>query len=321
MLHRLRNSRRGFTLIELLVVIAIIAILAAILFPVLAQARAAAKKTQTVSNIKQMSLAMVMYTTDYDDGYPEAVFGGCTGQAAVVNRLWAYVLLPYTKNKDIFTDAAASNQKPGFRFNTNVPDPSIGEIANPPPCNDTNTDRRAMAIGINHVFLSYFQCNPPTQIGCTNVHWDPVSVGQSCTGQWHSNSRIQEPAKYVVFGTSNNGCQSGVLGYLARSFPPVNAIDGLSSRNGDGVILGFADGHAKWYGSVKDAQLTQIMGTDKARISPVQNRGVVIRRAGGAGNAENGILNCVNHNPAGVHWNVYAALPGERTDVDTLCGL
>jgi prepilin-type N-terminal cleavage/methylation domain-containing protein len=63
-------NRRAFTLIELLVVIAIIAILAAILFPVFAQAKEAAKKTQCVSNTKQTALAAIMYATDYDDILP-----------------------------------------------------------------------------------------------------------------------------------------------------------------------------------------------------------------------------------------------------------
>ena len=62
-----RDSRRGFTLIELLVVIAIIAILAAILFPVFAQAKAQAKKTAALSNIKQIDLASLMYSGDVDD--------------------------------------------------------------------------------------------------------------------------------------------------------------------------------------------------------------------------------------------------------------
>jgi prepilin-type N-terminal cleavage/methylation domain-containing protein len=63
-------NRRAFTLIELLVVIAIIAILAAILFPVFAQAKEAAKKTQCVSNTKQTALAAIMYAGDYDDVLP-----------------------------------------------------------------------------------------------------------------------------------------------------------------------------------------------------------------------------------------------------------
>src|SRR5437773_12126236 len=65
------NRKRGFTLIELLVVIAIIAILAAILFPVFAQAREQARKTSCASNLKQIALALQMYQQDYD----ETMFG------------------------------------------------------------------------------------------------------------------------------------------------------------------------------------------------------------------------------------------------------
>jgi prepilin-type N-terminal cleavage/methylation domain-containing protein len=67
--HR-SETRRGFTLIELLVVIAIIAILAAILFPVFAQARAKARQTQCLSNSKQIGMAMMQYVQDYDELYP-----------------------------------------------------------------------------------------------------------------------------------------------------------------------------------------------------------------------------------------------------------
>src|SRR6185503_11219014 len=64
------NHRKAFTLIELLVVIAIIAILAAILFPVFAQAKEAAKKTASLSNAKQEGTAMQIYMADYDDLFP-----------------------------------------------------------------------------------------------------------------------------------------------------------------------------------------------------------------------------------------------------------
>ena len=86
--------KKAFTLIELLVVIAIIAILAAILFPVFAQAKAAAKKTADLSNLKQDGLAALMYANDADDIMPH------------YNWPEPYIfmtrLLPYTKNKDIF---------------------------------------------------------------------------------------------------------------------------------------------------------------------------------------------------------------------------
>jgi len=75
---RVRTKRLGFTLIELLVVIAIIAILAAILFPVFAQAREKARQTSCLSNQKQWALATIQYTSDYDETFPIAYgnYGG-----------------------------------------------------------------------------------------------------------------------------------------------------------------------------------------------------------------------------------------------------
>jgi prepilin-type N-terminal cleavage/methylation domain-containing protein/prepilin-type processing-associated H-X9-DG protein len=70
-MHR-RGLRHGFTLVELLVVIAIIALLAALLFPVFAQARHAARRATCVSNLRQLGLAFLMYAGDYDDTLPEA---------------------------------------------------------------------------------------------------------------------------------------------------------------------------------------------------------------------------------------------------------
>ncbi|CAN1513600.1 Prokaryotic N-terminal methylation site [Fimbriimonadaceae bacterium] len=98
--------KKAFTLIELLVVIAIIAILAAILFPVFAQAKAAAKKTQDLSNVKQISLGITLYTTDHDDFYPSAYFhrafnpalGGTT--AGYVH--WSGMVAPYVKNLALY---------------------------------------------------------------------------------------------------------------------------------------------------------------------------------------------------------------------------
>jgi prepilin-type N-terminal cleavage/methylation domain-containing protein len=89
--------RRAFTLIELLVVIAIIAILAAILFPVFAQAKLAAKATAGLSNIRQLSLAFTMYENDADDVLPLAAYA--TDASFVI---WHDIIDPYVKNKGIW---------------------------------------------------------------------------------------------------------------------------------------------------------------------------------------------------------------------------
>lgn len=89
------GARKGFTLIELLVVIAIIAILAAILFPVFAQAREKARATSCLSNAKQLGLAVLMYAQDNDETYPM----GCDNNWWALN--WATTTQPYIKNINI----------------------------------------------------------------------------------------------------------------------------------------------------------------------------------------------------------------------------
>jgi prepilin-type N-terminal cleavage/methylation domain-containing protein/prepilin-type processing-associated H-X9-DG protein len=108
---RQRVTRHGFTLIELLVVIAIIAILAAILFPVFAQARESARKTSCVSNLKQVGLAILMYSQDYDEtfpyvdahGYPvdPSIPLGLDGQTWIYNDI-VVKIQGYVKNFNVF---------------------------------------------------------------------------------------------------------------------------------------------------------------------------------------------------------------------------
>jgi prepilin-type N-terminal cleavage/methylation domain-containing protein/prepilin-type processing-associated H-X9-DG protein len=105
----LRQRIKAFTLIELLVVIAIIAILAAILFPVFAQAKLAAKKTVDLSNMKQIGLAVFMYAGDNDDTPCQVSyeFGGTTpvqpyNPSGKYQVHFTYLLQPYVKNYNIF---------------------------------------------------------------------------------------------------------------------------------------------------------------------------------------------------------------------------
>jgi prepilin-type N-terminal cleavage/methylation domain-containing protein len=130
-----KMNRRAFTLIELLVVIAIIAILAAILFPVFAQAKAAAKKTSSLSNNKQNALAAIMYSADSDDVFPIITSWGAPGvnNGAYVyfNNQgcipWPQLLQPYMKNRELFRDPQAPappNELPGFN-------PAVKELFGP----------------------------------------------------------------------------------------------------------------------------------------------------------------------------------------------
>ena len=97
-------KQRAFTLIELLVVIAIIAILAAILFPVFAQAKLAAKKASTISNIKQTSLGLIMYCGDVDDIFPMAEYGdGWT--PTTPHTAWTTSTYSYVKSGDQLVDS------------------------------------------------------------------------------------------------------------------------------------------------------------------------------------------------------------------------
>ncbi len=100
--------KKAFTLIELLVVIAIIAILAAILFPVFAQAKAAAKKTQDLSNVKQIGTALMMYANDYDDFFPRNAYANAEyGQNGFT---WREATQPYVKSGGR-SDGSWSNNK------------------------------------------------------------------------------------------------------------------------------------------------------------------------------------------------------------------
>jgi prepilin-type N-terminal cleavage/methylation domain-containing protein len=100
------RKREGFTLIELLVVIAIIAILAAILFPVFAQARERARQTACLSNARQLAMAVQTYLQDYGEAFPPST--NYDVPIEVPERIWTRLIQPYVKDVNIFTCPSAS---------------------------------------------------------------------------------------------------------------------------------------------------------------------------------------------------------------------
>lgn len=107
------NRPNAFTLIELLVVIAIIAILAAILFPVFAQAREKARQTSCLSNTRQIAMAIAQFSQDHDEYLPKAFFNdvvnGDTGMPW--NTGWDAAIFPYIKNTQVFQCPSDSNER------------------------------------------------------------------------------------------------------------------------------------------------------------------------------------------------------------------
>lgn len=157
----MQSIRRGFTLIELLVVIAIIAILAAILFPVFAQAKEAAKKTSCLSNMKQFSLGEIMYQGDSDDMFVMAWNGSDVvrrDNGSVYRNWWPWTaaIQPYTKNLKILLCPDSTSL--GFIEAANVT--ARTEIYAP--------------YAFNYTYLGTFGGNDPNGNG--NYVWNPISA-------------------------------------------------------------------------------------------------------------------------------------------------
>jgi prepilin-type N-terminal cleavage/methylation domain-containing protein/prepilin-type processing-associated H-X9-DG protein len=208
----------AFTLIELLVVIAIIAILAAILFPVFAQAREKARAISCVSNIKQLNMAVRMYLQDNDDIFDELIPGGMNNLAGEVGEpgIWMAVLQPYLKSAAVLR----------------CPDSVIPEVI------PTFAGRHTASIGMNSYLGAYF-----------NWYWDAILHQPPIGGRYTPEANVQYPSLTVLFCDGFDQTVDGNLphGYWIDPGYGKGVNYGLSDRHTKGTNVGFVDGHAKWY--------------------------------------------------------------------------
>lgn len=241
----LHNSRKGagFTLIELLVVIAIIAILAAILFPVFAQAKEAAKKTQAISNMKQAGLAMAMYAGDAE-GHPLSNSGSINGPGwgfGPPDAVPMQVMAPYMKNTKILIDPKDPWQSEDQR---------ITDQCQYMGCTlaTATAEQKAYAygvrsnIGYNYAFFSPWRVVP-------NQPGGGSYVGSAST----TESEINSPADTVMWGTSiwyrdSSGAPTGGGNWVIET-PCWMDTNGVIMRPMSAYAPGIGDGTLRNYGN------------------------------------------------------------------------
>lgn len=150
----MNRTSRGFTLIELLVVVAIIGILAAMLFPVFARVRESARSISCSSNLKQMSMALFMYSSDHGGNWPIA--GGAIewdeANDPSVAHGWMQQLFPYTKNRQIFRCPSDSDSEYSYFISSRAAFIAAGNQA--APVNMRRIDYVTSFVAIGDTFSS-----------------------------------------------------------------------------------------------------------------------------------------------------------------------
>jgi prepilin-type N-terminal cleavage/methylation domain-containing protein/prepilin-type processing-associated H-X9-DG protein len=230
--------RTAFTLIELLVVIAIIAILAAILFPVFAQAKVAAKKTNAISQLKNIGTAWQLYAADYDD-YAVSVRSGGT-QGVHRTDFWV-VMQPYVKNVQIFFSSERTETGCYYHNANDRQNTTWGKAIY-----DLNPTGRCLGYGYNwgpQIYAGGGVLDPEQQI-----------AGGGTTQPGRALTSFDESANLFVFGDTYDtprptiGMYPNSAGGKAWILDTFNVTAGTRQRDfrwGGRFNMAYADGHAK----------------------------------------------------------------------------
>jgi prepilin-type N-terminal cleavage/methylation domain-containing protein len=261
--------KKAFTLIELLVVIAIIAILAAILFPVFAQAKEAAKQSACLSNMKQISVGLIMYETDADDTLPPSQTSAGT---FVIS--WPTLMFPYIKSEDVFVCPMTSV---GERFA-----PDATKISGGTARTYSGQTRTALSFGVLTAGdgtslqpfsvnrLSYARNVIPTTGWATAGFTAGDKTGYASTGTTTTltSSAVEEPAGTIhiveamtgASGTSDPTTQGNSIRGIQQEIRTDHFRDQTASkvayRHRSGFTALFGDNHAKYrkWGSTKASE-------------------------------------------------------------------
>jgi len=211
------RTRRGFTLIELLVVIAIIAILAAILFPVFARAKAKANQTNCLSNFKNVILAIHMYCQDYDETMPRDTFNVASfttpnGEVVTTGQMpWMIAVYPYAKNVGVFNCPSWNIKWEGGNSNW-------------------ESNMECVTDGWNDL------CNLKT-LACFYQPAQCMVIGEKFTRPYYYGG-------WTLWAETSTGHDFMAIDHTAEWGGTNDQYN--KSRHANGCNMAFADGHAKW---------------------------------------------------------------------------
>ncbi len=262
------QRRNAFTLIELLVVIAIIAILAAILFPVFAQAREKARAVSCLSNGNQLGLGIMMYVQDYDETFPFWSYGQSSQYGNVspnhFQSYWAFAIFPYVKSAGVYAcpdtnnfATLASTNLYGWSSGNLINNGAPAALANSrvdyggnqmlfegdwqgfTPVTDAALKNPASTMAIADCFIGYTGYLP------TSLEPDPTNANDP--RHHYIVDQVAFPNAPANWWANNN---AGAYMWYVGNYGPYTAaqmqIFDTQARHSEGDNITFADGHAKW---------------------------------------------------------------------------